>query len=486
MRKWTLLALTACLLLSGCGKQAAPAKEEAPQAAEPWRGAYIAFLEDLCEREKELRNTERPDYDPNTAELEIGEVSGRYVLYDIDKDAVPELLVRYGLGEAGYHTTVYGYRDGTVAELGDIPSGHTSFYTWPGENGLAYNWSHMGGHFIDKITLENGELVQTMFFEEGTGAWTESYTAAENVIPGSRYLSEVPTTVQLPELSPMTLPIENYGKVPLDEPLDPEREDAARAAITEVLENGGTFYAASADGFGGDAGETTLEAYLQPGGITEYADLPLSVTRLAWVDVDRDGASECLLRVEHNGGDRWDNVSMVVLSAQEGGVYGYCLTYAGSIQVLEDGVFRDSYAEGGSWGEMRLSFRENQCCLYTAPETSMASHPGHVLYGFYACALAGVIYFLFTKALPGGTGCFGKHLEWARTRGGPPALRGLLALRLGRRRHAGAVHSIRHLRGGLLPGDIRLSGRRYQIPDAHGLWALLPVQQPGAGNVFDQ
>ena len=373
MRKWTLLALTACLLLSGCGKQAAPAKEEAPQAAEPWRGAYIAFLEDLCEREKELRNTERPDYDPNTAELEIGEVSGRYVLYDIDKDAVPELLVRYGLGEAGYHTTVYGYRDGTVAELGDIPSGHTSFYTWPGENGLAYNWSHMGGHFIDKITLENGELVQTMFFEEGTGAWTESYTAAENVIPGSRYLSEVPTTVQLPELSPMTLPIENYGKVPLDEPLDPEREDAARAAITEVLENGGTFYAASADGFGGDAGETTLEAYLQPGGITEYADLPLSVTRLAWVDVDRDGASECLLRVEHNGGDRWDNVSMVVLSAQEGGIYGYCLTYAGSIQVLEDGVFRDAYAEGGSWGEMRLSFRENQCCLYTAPETSMAS-----------------------------------------------------------------------------------------------------------------
>ena len=97
------------------------------------------------------------------------------------------------------------------------------------------------------------------------------------------------------------------------------------------------------------------------------------MTRLAWVDVDRDGASECLLRVEHNGGDRWDNVSMVVLSAQEGGIYGYCLTYAGSIQVLEDGVFRDAYAEGGSRGEMRLSFRENQCCLYTAPETSMAS-----------------------------------------------------------------------------------------------------------------
>ena len=373
MRKWTLLALAACLLLSGCGKQAEPAQEEVPMETEPWRGAYTAFLEDLCGRERELRNTERPDYDPNTVEPEIGEVSGRYVLYDIDKDAVPELLVRYGLGEAGYHTTVYGYRDRTVAELGDIPSGHTSLYTWPGENGLAYSWSHMGGHFIDKITLEDGELVQTAFFQEGMDALADSYTAVEDVISGSRYLEEIPTTVQLPELSPMTLPIENYGKVPLDESLDPGRDAAARTAITEFLENGGTFYAVSADGFGGDAGETTLETYLQPGGITEYADLPLSVRQLAWVDVDRDGASECLLRVEHNGGDAWDNVSMVVLSAQVGGVYGYCLTYASSIQILEDGVLRDAYAEGGSWGEMRLSFRENQCYRYTAPENSTAS-----------------------------------------------------------------------------------------------------------------
>ncbi len=373
MRKWMAPVLAACLLLSGCGKQAEPAQEETSQTTESWREAYIAFLEELCEREKELRDTERPDYDPNTAELEIGEVSGRYALYDIDKDAVPELLIRYGQGEAGYHTTVYGYRDGAVAELGDIPTGHTSFYTWPEVNGLAYNWSHMGGHFIDKITLEGGELVQTKFFEEGMEAWTESYTAAEDVIPGSRYLKEVPTMVLLPELSPMTLPIEDYGKVPLNEPLDPERDDAARTAITEVLENGGTFYAVSADGFGGDAGETTLESYLRPGGITEYADLPLGVTKLAWVDADRDGASECLLYVENNGGDDARNIYTVILSAWEGSVYGYCLNCTDSTEVLEDGVFRDAYAEGGSWGEMRLSFREDQCYLYTASETSMAS-----------------------------------------------------------------------------------------------------------------
>ena len=394
MRKGMLLALAACLLLSGCGTRTqppqtapepaeeetpsqsaeAPAKEEGqPETAEPWRGAYIAFLEELCQREKELRNTDRPDYDPNNVDVEIGEVSGRYVLYDIDKDAVPELLIRYGLGEAGYHTTVYGFRDGAVAELGDIPTGHTSLYTWPGENGLGYDWGHMGGHFIDKITLEDGQLMEEAFFDEGTETPVEQYTAAEDVIPGGRYLTETRTTLQLPELSPLTLPIEDYGKVPLQEPLDPARDEAARAAITEVLESGGTFYAVTADGFGGDAGGTTLESYLQPGGITEYGDRPLFVAGRAWVDVDGNGQRECLLKVERQSGDPYGGACLVVLSQQSGAVYGYCLNYTDRTEVLEDGVFREAYAEGDSWGEKRLSFRENQCYLYTAPENSTAS-----------------------------------------------------------------------------------------------------------------
>ena len=129
MKKWMGMALAMCLLLTACGAEttqapeqekppAAPEKEsvqpqeqpEVPEETEPadWQLAYAAFLEGLAERVKTLRDTDRPDYDPNTVELEIGEASGTYVLYDIDKDGIPELLIRYGLGEAGYHTTVYG------------------------------------------------------------------------------------------------------------------------------------------------------------------------------------------------------------------------------------------------------------------------------------------------------------------------------------------------------------------------------------------
>ena len=151
MRKRNALILTACLLLTGCGREA-PSMEKAPPEAEieqahevpgtpvksgeseipeepfyaDWREAYAAFLEGKAAEAAWLRDPENPDYDPNWVDAEVAEVTGNYVLYDIDKDSVPELLMCYGLSEAGEHTTFYSYADGVVTELGDIPSGHSS------------------------------------------------------------------------------------------------------------------------------------------------------------------------------------------------------------------------------------------------------------------------------------------------------------------------------------------------------------------------
>ena len=384
MKKWLGAALALCLLLTACGGETVrtpekeetspPAETQTPETpAEPetpvepetpgemtyadWQMAYAAFLEELAEQVKALRDTDRPDYDPNTVDLEIGEASGTYVLYDIDKDGVPELLFRYGLGEAGYHTTFYGYRDGAVTEIGDLPTGHTSLYTWPGENAVAYNWGHMGGHFVDKVSIVDGKLEETKFFEEDNFNDPEKpYTTMSDIVPGSVYLRETRTLAELPELGALTLPIYDYGRE-WAEQLDPERDEAARAAIEAVLKDGGAFYGVTADGFGGDVGRTTLERYLQPGIITEYAEKPLEVTApWAWEDFNGDGQREAVVTVRNAEGDSFSDTRYVIFAEQEGNVYAYCMNYMDSYR-LEGTTFRSDLMQDA----FSVSFDRYQC-----------------------------------------------------------------------------------------------------------------------------
>lgn len=135
-----------------------------------------------------------------------------------------------------------------------------------------------------------------------------------------------------------------------------DRDEAARAAITAVLEDGATFYGVSADGFGGDTGWTALEQYLAPGGVDRYADTPQTVGKLAWMDVDGDGQTECLLSLRDAEG--WPD-QYVILSEQDGTVYGYCVNYCGDDSVNADGVFYQ-YEE-----PFAVSFWKDQCYQYT-------------------------------------------------------------------------------------------------------------------------
>ena len=383
------ILLAACLLLTACGETVPHGQESdqqptqnaetndlleqegaeqppapvvpalPPMPADPWRDAYAGFLEGLAEDLAQFRDFTHPDYDPNAPEGGADQVSGTYTIYDIDKNGTPELLLRYGLTEAGSHTSVYGYENETVVLYGDIPSGHTAFYTWPGENGLAYNWGHMGGHFVDRIYLANGELVQEKFFQEGTDAPVFEYTPMEQVLPGSLYLFEARTYVELPEIRALTLPIYEYG-VRRTEETDSARQEAVKRAVEAVLENGAEFYGVTADGFGGDTGWTTLTEYLQPGGITEFADRPLRIDGAArWEDVNVDGVQEAILIVRNEEGDSFDNVCYVILTEEDGTVYAYCLNYMNST-VLEDGVFKTP------WGEnYAFSFGGGQAYQYT-------------------------------------------------------------------------------------------------------------------------
>ena len=390
MRKWMGMALTMCLLMSGCGGEKTgrlpveepSAQETEPQTKEPvasaaddWRAAYKRFLADQCRKEATVRSIDRPDYDPDVYPSEIGNQSDEYVLYDVDKDGTPELFIRYGKCEAAYRTKVYTYREGIASELGEFISGHGSLYTWPGENGVAYNWSHMGGHTVDKISLVDGALVQENVFEETWKDPDMDYTDMVDIVPGSLYLRGARTTLGLifqeeadcDADTPLTLPIDDYGRERTRRESDPARNEAAREAITAVLEDGAEFYGVSADGFGGETGVMTLKQYLAPGGVDRYAEVPQQVGKLVWLDVNGDGQTECVLSLLD--ADNWPD-QMVILSERAGMVYAYCLSYQGGYSLDTEGVF---WQEEYGHDSIAVSFDGEQCYTYTAVHDGAAS-----------------------------------------------------------------------------------------------------------------
>lgn len=374
MRKG-ILALALCLLLSGCGEPPAEERAEPPVPpaqvigpGEDWRAVYTAFLEDLCEEEKAVLNIDRPDYDPNDYPAQVENLSKEYFLYDLDRDGVPELVLRSGFYRSDIR--VLTVRDGAAVEAGRLDGRYMEFYTSPDQPGIIVRETPKGPVFVFRVTLENGELRQgeDLYATDMSVQRVDESFRMEGVVPGAAYIRGCRTMAEWPEHAPLTLPIDSYGRERAAGELDPERDGTARDLILAALEGGAPFCAVSGDGCGGDAGWTTLAEYLRQGGIVEYAEKPLLPRRRAWVDLDRDGQQECVLYVEHDAGDYIQSGYFVVFSEQEKGVYAYCLNYVDGMEVNTEGVFFDPWylEEGVDGGVWRVSFRENQCFQYTA------------------------------------------------------------------------------------------------------------------------
>ena len=305
MRKM-VLGLALCLTLSGCGGSPAEAQGPPVQVIGPeeagWREAYVKFLEDLCEEERTVLNTDRPDYDPNLYPAEVNSLSEEYFLYDLDWDGVPELVLRCGW--EGWDTRFYTVRDGEVAEAGRRESRYISFFTSPDEPGIIVRETPKGPVFVYRLTLEDGALRQgeALYETDLSVQCVDETFRMEDVVPGAAYIRGCRTMAEWPEHTPLTLPIDGYGRKETAAEPDPEWDGAARSLILAALEDGAPFCAVSGDGWGGDAGWTTMEEYLQPGGIEEYAEKPLVPRRRCWVDLDGDGQRECVLYVERDGG----------------------------------------------------------------------------------------------------------------------------------------------------------------------------------------
>lgn len=81
-----------------------------------------------------------------------------YYLVDLDGDKKAELLVKYGTCEADVRTTVYKYTGGKAKKVKTVPSGHVSYYAYPGHAGMICVWGHMDGEAVSTMVLKNGRL----------------------------------------------------------------------------------------------------------------------------------------------------------------------------------------------------------------------------------------------------------------------------------------------------------------------------------------
>ena len=329
----------------------------------PWQTGYMEFLT--------LLQTDQTTWEPGG----WGELVGSecYSLYDVDKDGVPELFVKYGDCEAAFIYKCYAFRNGQVLCVGEFAGGHSSLYTHPGKNAVLRSEGHMGYKEVYEYPMEDGVLTEEreIFSEEDV----REYTPTEKIVPGAQYIECYCT--QLGEWQgldhgrphpsagkALLLPVADWCDGPAPTGDSSER---ARAAILAALNGEAELYAASGDHFYGDLGWTAWAEYVRPGAACPWNEGPLEIKAHVWLDMNGDGQEECVLQVSEP--ERADDAVTrsrytVVLSHQDGTVYAYFFGIY-DLELCADGALQPDYG-----GPVRLSFWRDQCYDYAVPEAS--------------------------------------------------------------------------------------------------------------------
>lgn len=352
---------------------------------QPWQVGYMEFLTALLQAEQDTRE-ERVAFGGLAADqrgacclnaggkLRMTQVmamgSESYSLYDVDKDGVPELFVKYGYCEAAFTYQCYTFREGRMVCIGEFDGGHSGLYTHPDKSAVLRSSGHMGYAELYEYPMENGVLTEEreIFREEDV----RDYTPTEEIVPGAEYIEYFYTrrgaeddsywTGQTPYAlgSAMLLPICDWG---VGRPATGNDSEQARAAILAALSGEGEVYGVSGDHFNGDVGPMPWKEYIQTITAVPNAQATANITAHFWQDMNGDGQEECMLRLESDvrrGEEAWSGEDMVMLSEQGGVVYAYCFDFYERDDFCTDGAIR-------GYGQVyRLSFWNDQCYRYIA------------------------------------------------------------------------------------------------------------------------
>ena len=286
-----------------------------------------------------------------------------YALYDMDKDGVPELLVRVGDCEANYEGRIYSYANGGCLPLGVVGLGHGRFWTDPEGEGLIVAYGHMGicsalRIWFDEEGMQNEKLYQMDLNEQPEFS---SYPTPADTVPGS---------VRIPEMNGyLDLPLRRYKTIMTwldgryesntDEVKSPEDNPSF---YEDWMDQNGIVFAVSGDGFANSPGQIPFAELLKEDVLYQYMSSDVQPGEKRIGDLNGDGVSDCLVLLNGESSD-----AMTILSWQNGIVYAYLFFYPPSFDAVDNnGTFLST--EYGRYA-FRYLFEGEQCQRIEVPES---------------------------------------------------------------------------------------------------------------------
>lgn len=82
----------------------------------------------------------------------------QYWIYDVDKNNVPELIVKTGTSEANYVIDFYKYQNNEIEFIDRIGGGHATLYEDKDNNQLCYMYGHMGYGYIQWLSSDGNSI----------------------------------------------------------------------------------------------------------------------------------------------------------------------------------------------------------------------------------------------------------------------------------------------------------------------------------------
>ena len=294
-------------------------------AEEPaWVLAYEQMLTD-----KRIQISEEP--------VEYSSPELWYLVYDIDKDGTPEMIITFQVGEA-------------------LGLGHSSFYSDPGENGIILMYGHMGYASASCISIQDGYSEEVLYEDDLNERLQENpdaeYVYPYDIIPGSAYLTLCRGDI--------LLPLTHYEEISAYlESTSAHYPNNDAAFYSRLIENNGEVFAVTADGFTNSPGRIQFYDLLRQNVAANWMQGDLQILSATAADLNNDGQLECVLSASQGGSEM-----RIVLSKQDGTVYAYLINYTDGYALDPDGCFRTTqYYITRS----RLIFDAQQAFLLTLP-----------------------------------------------------------------------------------------------------------------------